>query len=261
MDRILEHVINKIRVGFDEIVQSCKDLQVFSFLLMEQVEPHLILIELHLHNGRLEFVFLFFNHLFSFLDLFLLFLQLLNLLINLFLHHLEQVLMLNLQLVHDSSETLFKFVNFFVELLSDFHFELVVELLRYNNRLILFLNFRNHLLDHSFHFVDFRRNLNYFVLHFCVLQDTLGTEHSTVVFAVELNFLTWMNITKLYVRILTRSLSFVFICLSSWSSHGKSSQHRVVDWKILWRGVVADLVVWTLDHLVFVKLFHTFETE
>jgi hypothetical protein len=127
MNCVLEHVVDKVRIRFDKVIEGAQNLQVFSLLLMEKIEAYLILIELHFVHSRLEFVSLVLDHLFSFLDLLFLFLELFNFLINLFLHHLEQVLMLNFELVHDPSEALFKLVDLLVELLPDFHLELVVK--------------------------------------------------------------------------------------------------------------------------------------
>ena len=87
------------------------------------------MIELHFVDSRLEFVLLVLDHLFSLLDLLFLFLELFDFLINLFFHHLEQVLVLDLELVHDPSEALLKLVDFLVELLPNFHFKLVIEFL------------------------------------------------------------------------------------------------------------------------------------
>ena len=129
MNSVLEHVVNKVWVWLDEVVKGAQNFQIFSLLLIEKVEANLILIELHFVDSRLEFVLLVLDHLFSLLDLLFLFLQLFDFLINLFFHHLEQVLVLDLELVHDPSKALLKLVDFLVELLPNFHFELVVELL------------------------------------------------------------------------------------------------------------------------------------
>lgn len=127
MNCILEHIVHKVRVWFDKVIKGAQNFQIFSLFLVEKVETNFILIELHFVDSRLEFVFLVLDHLFSFLDLLFLFLELLDFLINLFLHHLKQVLVLDFELVHDPPEALLKLINLLVELLSDFHFELVVE--------------------------------------------------------------------------------------------------------------------------------------
>ena len=71
---------------------------------MKEVKSNFILIELHLVNGLFELVSLVLNHFFSFLDFFLLLLKLLYLFVYLLFHHLEEILMLYFELVHDPSE-------------------------------------------------------------------------------------------------------------------------------------------------------------
>ena len=89
MNGILEHVVHKVWIGLYKFIQSWKDLQILSLLLMEEIESDFILIKLHLVDRLLEVVSLVVNHLFSFLDLLLFLLELLNFFINLLLHHLK----------------------------------------------------------------------------------------------------------------------------------------------------------------------------
>ena len=124
MNGILEHVVHKVRRRLDEVIDSLEHLQVLPLLLVEQVELVLILVELHSIDGLLEVVPLILDHLFSLLDFFLLFLQLFYLLVDLLLHHLEQVLVLDLELVHDTSEGLLELVDLLVELLANLVFKL-----------------------------------------------------------------------------------------------------------------------------------------
>lgn len=63
--------------------------------------------------------------------------------------------MLNLELVHNSSEGLLQFVNLFVKLFPDFHFKFVVQVLVDCDALIVFINLDDHLLDHFLHFFNF----------------------------------------------------------------------------------------------------------
>ena len=93
---------------------------------MEDVELVLVLVQLHAVDGLFQLCSLVLNHFFSFLDFLLLFLKLFDLLIDLLFHHLEQVLVLDFELVHDTSEGLLQFVNLFVELFADLNLELVV---------------------------------------------------------------------------------------------------------------------------------------
>ena len=129
MDSIFKHVINKVWVWFDKVIKCRKNLQIFSFLLMKKVEPYFILIKFHLVDSLSKLTSLVLNHLFSFLDFLFLLLELFDLFVDLFLHHLEEILVLDFKLVHDSSETFFKLINFFIKLLSDFHFKFIVEFL------------------------------------------------------------------------------------------------------------------------------------
>ena len=93
---------------------------------MEDVELVLVLVQLHAVNSLFQLCSLVLNHFFSFLDFLLLLLKLFDLLIDLLFHHLEQVLVLDFELVHDTSEGLLQFVNLFVELFADLNLELVV---------------------------------------------------------------------------------------------------------------------------------------
>jgi len=133
VDGVLEHVVDEVRVGPDEVVESLQHLQVLSLLLVEQVEADLILVKLHFVDRLPQLLALVFNHLFSFLDLFLFLLELLDLFVDLLLHHLEQVLVLDFKLVHDAAEALLELVDLFVELLAHLHLEFVVELFVYRN--------------------------------------------------------------------------------------------------------------------------------
>ena len=89
MDGILEHVVYEVWTWSDKIVKSLQNFQIFTLLFVEDVEPILILIKFHLINSLLKLISLFFDHFLSFLNFFLFVLELLNLFINLFLHHLK----------------------------------------------------------------------------------------------------------------------------------------------------------------------------
>ena len=156
VDRILEHVVDEVRVWLNEVIQGREDFKILSLLLVEKIEAHLILVELHLVDSLLKFVALVVNHLLPLLDLLFLFLKLFNLLVNLLLHHLEQILVLDLQLVHNSTEALLKLIDLFVELLSNLHLKFVVQFLVHGDRLVMFLNLYDHLFNHLFHFIHLR---------------------------------------------------------------------------------------------------------
>ena len=170
--------------------------------------------------------------------------------------------MLDFELVHNPPEGLLQFINLLVELLSDLHLKLIVELLIDGNGLIVLLHLNHHLFDHLLHFLDLWRYLDDIVLHLCVLQDTLGTEHGSVILAVKLDLFGGMNVAVPYRGVLTCVVGVVSITCCWWRhSHGQSCQHLVVDWQVLWNVVVSDLVVRTFDHLVLIKLLETLEAE
>ena len=47
MNRILEHVVNKVGVRLDKIVQNLQNLQVLLFPLKEGAECHVVTVELN----------------------------------------------------------------------------------------------------------------------------------------------------------------------------------------------------------------------
>ena len=91
---IFEHVVHEVWIWLDEIVQGRKNLKILPLLLMEEVKSDLVLVELHLVDSLFELISLVLNHFLSFLDFFLLLLQLFYLFVNLLLHHLEEILVL-----------------------------------------------------------------------------------------------------------------------------------------------------------------------
>lgn len=253
MDRIFEHVVNKIGTGSNEIIESLQDLQVLSLLFVEDVEPVLVLIELHLVHRLLQLVSLLLDHFFSFFDLFLFVLQLLDLFVYLLLHHLEQVLVLDLKLVHDSAERLLQLVHLFVELLPDLHLQLVVKIFIDCNALVMFVDLDDHFFDHLFHLLDFGGDLDDIVLHLRVLQNTLGAEHGSVIFTIELDLFGWMDLAVPdRVCRLILSIGFPFLRVRVLHSHGQGREYLVVYRKVFGRLVVRDLIVGAFDHLVLV---------
>ena len=89
VDGVLEHVVDKVRTGLDEVINGRQHLQILSLLLVEQIELVFVLVELHSVDGLLQVTALLLDHLFALLDLFLLFGQLLDFLVYLLFHHLE----------------------------------------------------------------------------------------------------------------------------------------------------------------------------
>ena len=62
--------------------------------------------------------------------------------------------MLDLQLVHDTSEGLLEFVYLLIELFPYLMFKLRVKVFVDANGLIRFFNFCKHFIDHPLHFLD-----------------------------------------------------------------------------------------------------------
>ncbi len=104
MNRILEHIVDKIRIRLYEIVQNLKDFEILLLTLKECTECHVITVELNGRNRLEKFLAICYYSLVSFLDLLFLLLQALKLLVYLLLHHSVQVLLLYLQLFNDPSE-------------------------------------------------------------------------------------------------------------------------------------------------------------
>ena len=125
----------------------------------------------------------------------------------------------------------------------------------------MLVNFDDHLFNHLFHLLDLRRNLNYIMLHLCVLKNALGTEHLAIILAVKFHLFWRVDVAEPNAG---SSLVWVWvvssiICLSH--SHWQGSQNLIIDWKVLWQWVMSNLVVRAFNHLVLVKLFYAFETE
>jgi hypothetical protein len=94
-----------------------------------------------------------------------------------------------------------------------------------------------------------------------VLEDTFGTEHASIILAVELDFLGGMDFTKSNGRYRLILILVVIVVSSLCDSHGQGSEDLVINRQVLGQGVVGDLVVWTLYSLVLEQLLDTFETE
>jgi len=104
--------------------------------------------------------------------------------------------MLNFKLVHNSAETLLKLVNLFVKFLANLHLQLVVKFLIHHYRLVMFFNLMDHFFYHLLHVIDLGRNLDHFMLHFCMLQNTLGTKHGPIIFTIELDLFRRMDFAE-----------------------------------------------------------------
>jgi len=104
MNRILEHEVDKVGRWLHELIQLLEVFQFAALLLIEDVEVVLRGVQLHVLNLRGQISLLLGDLLVTLLQLLFLVLQRANLLVNLLLHHLVQILLLDLQLLHYSTE-------------------------------------------------------------------------------------------------------------------------------------------------------------
>lgn len=170
--------------------------------------------------------------------------------------------MLDLELIHDSPEGLFKLVDLLIEFLSHLHLKLIIQVFIDSDTLIVFIDLKNHLLNHLLHFLDLWGDLDNVVLHLSVLQNTLGAEHGPIVLAVELYFFLWMDLAiSDRSRWLVLRVRFFALRIVVLHPHWQRCQHLVVNGQIFGLLVVRDLVVWAFDHLVLVELAGTLEAE
>ena len=126
----------------------------------------------------------------------------------------------------------------------------------------MFFNFNNHFFDHFLHFIYFRWNLDDFVLHISMLQDTFTAKHLLVIFTEELYLFAWMNITEL--NGVWRSCIWVnFSCAIFLIGlpHWKCCQNLIVNRQILWLIVMSNFIIRTFYNLMFVHLFDTLKTK
>lgn len=124
MNRVFEHKVDEVWVGLDELVELLEVLELAALLLVEDVEVVLARVQLHVLYVRRQIGLLLRDLLVPLFQLLLFFLQRSDLLVDLLLHHLIEVLLLDLELLHDASERLLESVDLIVELLSHFELEL-----------------------------------------------------------------------------------------------------------------------------------------
>lgn len=123
MDGVLEHEVDEIGVGLDKLVQLLQVLELASLLLVEDVEVVFGGVQLHVFDIGQQVGLLLGDLLVPLFQLLLFLLQGTDLLVDLLLHHLVKVLLLDLQLLHDAAERLLQAVDFVIELLANFQFK------------------------------------------------------------------------------------------------------------------------------------------
>jgi len=126
MDRVFKHKVDEVGVGLYEFVQLLEVPKLAPFLLVEDIEVDLAGIKFHILALGCQISLLLSDFFIAFFKLLLLFLQRSDFFVDLLLHHLIQVLLLNFELFHDTAEGLFQTVNLVVELLANLELELRV---------------------------------------------------------------------------------------------------------------------------------------
>lgn len=151
MDRVFEHEVDEVGIGLDKLIQLLEVLELASLLLVEDVEVVFASIQLHVLDIGGQISLLLRNLLVPLFKLLFLFLKGADLLVNLFFHHLVQVLLLDFKLLHDTAEGLLQTVDLIIELLANFQFQLGIEFLTGRGLTLVHFNLSDHLLHHSFH--------------------------------------------------------------------------------------------------------------
>ena len=154
MNGVLKHVIYEIGIWFHEVVEDLKHLEILLLPLIKSAKSHIIGIEFDRRNGLQEFLPIRDDGLVPLFHFFFLLLQTFQLLVDLFLHHGVEVLLLNLELLNDSSKGFLKSFNFFIKLFPDFLFKFPVQILAHRVVPINGIHLFQHLFHHSSHFKD-----------------------------------------------------------------------------------------------------------
>ena len=124
MNRVFEHEVDEVGCRLDKLIQLLQGLELSPLLLVEYVEVILRGVELHILDLCSQVSLLLGNLLIPLLQLLFLILQRSDLLIDLLFHHLIQILLLDLKLLHDASERFLKSINLIIELLPDLELQL-----------------------------------------------------------------------------------------------------------------------------------------
>ena len=96
MNGVLEHEVDEVGRRFDELIQLLQVLQLSPLLLVENVEIILGGVQLHVLDLGGQVGLLLGDLLVAFLELLFLVLERADLLVDLLLHHLVQILLLDL---------------------------------------------------------------------------------------------------------------------------------------------------------------------
>ena len=96
MNSVLEHEVDEVGRRFDELIQLLQILQLSPLLLVKNVEIILRCVQLHIFDLSCQVGLLLGDLLVALLELLFLVLERADLLVNLLLHHLVQILLLDL---------------------------------------------------------------------------------------------------------------------------------------------------------------------
>jgi len=129
VDRIFEHVIEEVGIRFHIVIQTLQVLYLSALLLIKEIKIDLKRVKFLIFKLISQIPFLFDNLAIPLLQLLLFIVQRADLFVNLFLHHLIEVLLLDVKLLHDASKGLLQAVDLLVELFAYFHLQFVVEIL------------------------------------------------------------------------------------------------------------------------------------
>ena len=151
VNRVFKHEVDEVWVGLDELIELLQVFELTTLLLVKNVEIVLRGVQLHVFELVGQIGLLLRDLLVALLQLLFLFLERADLLVDLLLHHLVKILLLNLQLFHDAAEGLLQPVNLIIELLAHFQLQLRVELLACWRLVLVHLHLGYHFLHHSFH--------------------------------------------------------------------------------------------------------------
>ena len=151
MDGVFEHKVDEVGIGLDELVELLEILELTTLLLVKNIEIVLRGVQFHVFELIGQIGLLLRDLLVALLQLLFLLLQRADLLVDLLLHHLVKILLLNLQLFHDAAERFLETVNLVIELLAHFQLQLRVELLARRRLVLVHLHLCYHFLHHSLH--------------------------------------------------------------------------------------------------------------
>lgn len=101
MNGVFKHVIDKVGVRLHEISEDTEHLEVLFLLVIKGIERHIVCVDVHFGQGVVQLLPIHNDLVIPFFYFFLFLLKTFQLFIDLVFHHLEQILLLNLELLND----------------------------------------------------------------------------------------------------------------------------------------------------------------